>query len=159
MWGTAVWRYARKRTRGPVRLKKWMGPAGRHDASSPQSSIRRSWTRSLGSQHAARPEGPQLTRSSAKPTATHPAASEENTVRTMFFIKRDVLAFESELQKIVLERRSRGFLWRALARLGCNTLYHMFVHTVKEVRTSRQTKDKSALYLLQVKPVRFRGQF
>ncbi|KAK9526738.1 hypothetical protein VZT92_015421 [Zoarces viviparus] len=39
-----------KKQEDPFDLKKWTEPAGRHDAPSPQSSIRRSRTRSFGSQ-------------------------------------------------------------------------------------------------------------
>lgn len=103
----------------PSDLKKWTGPAGRHDAPSPQSSVRRSWTRSLGSQRAARPEGPLLTRSSSKPGATHPAASVEDTVRTLFCIMSEFVAFEFE-QKPAAAAQERVYV----ASFGAFRLQH-----------------------------------
>lgn len=97
--------------------KKWTGPARRHDAPSPQSSIRRSWTRSFGSQHAARPEGPMGTRSSSKPRL-QPALLHlrRKTVRNAFFFLSffrynwfsgtGVWVFSSNLQ----ERHSERFV-------------------------------------------------
>ena len=95
MWRTALRGEKKKNPldfeREKKKRKKWTGPTGRHDAPSPQSSIRRSWTRSLGSQHAARPEGPLPTRSSTKPAS----ASEEDTVRTVFCVMSDFVGILS----------------------------------------------------------------
>lgn len=112
-----------------------MGEAGRHNAPSPQSSVRRSWTRSFGSQHAAHPEGPQLTRSSDEGSATHPATREEKTVRARFdfsFFKYVNLSSN----KIWHRRLSKG-LWPDLVYLGCNTLYRVFKLRVASVRIYR----------------------
>ena len=93
--------------------------------------MRRSWTRSFGCQRAARPEAPPATGSRSEPGATHPAAAEEDTVRTRVYSSYpecfSFISYEWVLMRMNLQRRlSRGFV----ARPGCNLLYCACVLTL-----------------------------
>lgn len=119
----------------PWFLIEWKGPEGRHDAPSPQSSARRSWTRSFGSKRAARPEGPRLSRSPVRPIPPHLRI---NQVRAVFSILYLVLhlSLSSVQNPPPPPPKRRGKEGRDLARLGWNA------HGSKPIVSAGRPKTK-----------------
>lgn len=134
----------------PLFLIEWKGPEGRHDAPSPQSSARRSWTRSFGSKRAARPEGARLSRSSAEPGAPHPShVWGETQVRTVFFY-HDLFLDLSLSSNQESSPKRRGKEGRDLVRLCWNA------HGFNSIVSAGRAKTKKTIHVtFSMRSVRF----
>lgn len=135
----------------PLFFIEWKGPEGRHDAPSPQSSARRSWTRSFGSKRAARPEGPRLSRSSAEPGAPHPATSEDKPSKNRV-LYLDLFYISAWVQSRTLPKR-RGKEGRDLVRLGWNA------HSFNPIVSAGRPKTKPIHVIFRWGLFVFREQF